>query len=355
MDPITQAALGAVVGQACAGRRLGPGRAALWGAVAGAFPDVDSLIANVVSDDPLLRVQAHRGLTHSVFFAPVAGPLWGWALWRWARWRARAAANAPPYGPWLILMTCALLSHPLLDLCTHYGTQLLSPLTDRRFALPAIPIIDPRYTLTLAFGLVLTAFVPRRHAQRIGAVALLISTAYLLLGLKINFDAQAWARADLASKGILASEVYAFPTLFQLPHRRLLARTPQADYVGFVTLSEPCAVDWQPQVRYDGPAAAELRASEQGRIFEWFANGLTTAYREGDRVILADLRYGFTTDARQGNWVLESRISAAGGLTRPQYIRRPRPRPSSGNIAALWQEAYPGSCSAFTGTLVLEH
>ena len=354
MDPITQAALGAVVGQACAGKQLGSGRAALWGAVAGAFPDVDSLIANAASDDPLLRLQAHRGLTHSLFFAPVIGPLWGWALWRRARWRERRAGPEQPYWPWLILITCALWSHPLLDFCTHYGTQLLSPFTDRRFALPAISIIDPRYTLTLALGLTLTFFLHRRHTRLISSLALLVSSAYILLGLKTNFDAEAWAREDLESKGIIASEVHAFPTLFQLPHRRLVARTPGADYVGFVTMSEPCAIQWQPQVRYDGAGVGELRNSPEGRIFEWFADGLTTAYLEDNWLILADLRYGFTTDARQGNWILASLMTGAGELTKPEYRRQPRPRPSTRNIGALWEEAYPGSCSSFTGTLVLE-
>ncbi len=186
-------------------------------------------------------------------------------------------------------------------------------------------------------------------------MTLLLSTAYILLGLKTNLDAEAWARADLEAKGIVASEVHAFPTLFQLPHRRLLARTPETDYVGFVTMSEPCAIDWRPQVRYEGPEARDLRDSPEGRIFEWFTSGLTTAYREGNRLILADLRYGFTTDARQGNWTLASLITGGGELTRPEYARRPRPRPSRSNVGALWGEAYPDSCSRFTGTLILEH
>jgi len=355
MDPLTQAALGAVVGQACAGKQLGAGRAALWGAVAGAFPDIDTLFANAASDDPLVRLQTHRGLTHSLFFAPVIGPLWGWALWRWKRSRATRTELELPYWPWLILITCALWSHPLLDYCTHYGTQLLSPFTDRRFALPAISIIDPRYTLTLLFGLILTSVMHQKHTRLISSTALLVSTAYILLGLKTNFEAEAWARTDLESKGIAASEIHAFPTFFQLPHRRLLARTLETDYVGFVTMSEPCEIDWQPQIRYDGPEAEDIRNFPEGQIFEWFTDGLTTAYRQDNHLILTDLRYGFTTDARQGNWTLTSLITEAGELGRPEYVRRPRPKPSRKNIVALWKEAYPDSCSRFTGTLELDY
>ncbi len=354
MDPLTQAALGAVVGQACAGKQLGARRAAAWGAVAGAFPDVDSLIAGVLTNDPLIRLQLHRGITHSLFFAPVLGPIWGWFLWKWKRRGEPTAGAEERYWPWLVLITCALLSHPLLDFCTHYGTQLLSPFTDRRFALPAISIIDPRYTLTLVFGLLVACVLRDRYVQAVSALTLILSSAYILLGLKINSDAEAWAREDLESKGMAASEIHAFPTLFQLPHRRLIARATDADYVGFVSMAEPCNIDWQPQARYDAPEVRALRDSPEGQIFEWFADGLTSAYRQGNRVILGDLRYGFTTDARQGNWILESEVTLGGNLARPVYRRNARPRASAENIAALWQEAYPTSCSAFSGTLLLD-
>ena len=52
---------------------------------------------------------------------------------------------------------------------------------------------------------------------------------------------------------------------------------------------------------------------------------------------------------------LTSLITEAGQLTGPEYVRRPRPKPSGKNIVALWEEAYPGSCSRFTGTLKLDH
>ena len=42
MDSLTQAVLGATVGEAVAGPRIGR-RAALWGAVAGTLPDLDIL------------------------------------------------------------------------------------------------------------------------------------------------------------------------------------------------------------------------------------------------------------------------------------------------------------------------
>jgi inner membrane protein len=348
MDPITQAALGAAVGHACVGKQLGYRRAALWGAVAGVFPDIDTFVTGMISEDPLVRLQLHRAITHSVFFAPVIGPFWGWLLWRRSR-----DGPATGYWPWLVLMTVALWSHPLLDACTHYGTQLLSPFTDRRFAFPAIPVIDPRYTLILFAGLAVAAWLPPRRAQLLTSLALLISTAYLFLGLKLNADAENWARMDLASRGVIASEVHAFPTLFQLPLRRVVARTPSEDLIGFVSMAQPCPIRWGRQPRESNAAFAAFRATPEAQIFDWFANELTTHYRDGGKLILGDLRYGFTNDARQGFWRLEASLYPDGALGRPMYQRDARPPASWANILNLWEQAYPASCSEFTGTLLI--
>jgi inner membrane protein len=48
MDSITQVALGAAVGEAILGKKIGY-RAAAWGAVLGTFPDLD-ILANPVLD-----------------------------------------------------------------------------------------------------------------------------------------------------------------------------------------------------------------------------------------------------------------------------------------------------------------
>ena len=348
MDPITHAALGAAVGHACVGKQLGYRRAALWGAVAAVFPDIDTFVADMISEDPLIRVQLHRAITHSLFFAPILGPLWAWPLWRHSR-------DGPEtrYWPWLVLITAALWSHPLLDACTHYGTQLLSPFTDRRFALPALPIIEPRYTLMLFVGLAVAAWSPLRRKQLMTSLALLASTGYLFFGLKLNVDAENWARKDLASRGIMASEVYAFPTMFQLPLRRLVARTPNADYVGFVSMAQPCPVRWGQQPRESDVEFAALRATPEAHIFDWFASGLTAHYRDGSKLILSDLRYGFTNESRQSYWRLEASLHPDGTLGKPAYHRDARPPLSRANILNLWAQSYPANCGEFTGILLI--
>ena len=80
MDPITHAASGAVAMLAMPHRP-----ASRWAvplaALAAASPDVDVLMANT----PLQFLLLHRGITHSLFFAPLLGlilALVGCSLWR---------------------------------------------------------------------------------------------------------------------------------------------------------------------------------------------------------------------------------------------------------------------------------
>ena len=47
-------------------------------------------------------------------------------------------------------MMLALVTHPLLDLMTIYGTQVFQPFTDEAYGLGSMFIIDPVYSLALA-------------------------------------------------------------------------------------------------------------------------------------------------------------------------------------------------------------
>ncbi len=343
MDPVTHLLVGAVTGQLVAGRKLGFGRAAVWGAVAAELPDIDVVVSVITGGDPLDMLVHHRGVTHSLWFGPIVGALAGYLL---SRSTDRPGVRSRD---WMLLIGVAMLTHPLLDLCTHYGTQLLSPFSDRRFALPALPIIEPIYTAIIGVGLVLAIVAVRRgrlrRAKLAGAGALAVSTVYLLYGLVLNAAAVDFARADLVTRGANVAIIYAFPTLLQLHYRRVVARTSKEDWVGFVSMARPCPIVWDHRPRSESLAVEALRSSAEGRIFEWFTAGLTAAYADQRRVFLTDLRYGLVPDVLRGSWRLEADLAPnAGALGTPRFVQSPRPKASIGNVAQLFHEAYPSSC-----------
>ena len=81
MDSLTHVLFGAVLAQTGFRRRLG--RRAIVAAVAiTSLPDLDVAAAWV--EGRFAEWQHHRGFTHSLAFAPVAGPVIGWAIDRFA-------------------------------------------------------------------------------------------------------------------------------------------------------------------------------------------------------------------------------------------------------------------------------
>ncbi|MFB0924476.1 MAG: metal-dependent hydrolase, partial [Vicingaceae bacterium] len=62
MDSITQIVLGAAVGEAVIGKKVGRW-AAFWGGVAGTIPDLDVFVSYFT--DNISSLAIHRGFTHS--------------------------------------------------------------------------------------------------------------------------------------------------------------------------------------------------------------------------------------------------------------------------------------------------
>ena len=71
MDSVTQLVLGAAVGEATLGRRVGS-RAKLWGAVCGTIPDLDVFIP---LGDPVRDFTYHRSFSHSLIVLAALTPL----------------------------------------------------------------------------------------------------------------------------------------------------------------------------------------------------------------------------------------------------------------------------------------
>lgn len=339
MDTPTQALLGAVLGQAFFSRKLGT-RALGWGAVGGAIPDLDVLPGALMG--PWGEFLYHRGPTHSLWFGPVAGTLFGYAVWRWyerkyrnqplGEGRAMGGISAQPVAPdpgdrtalpaWIGLFVLAFLSQPFLDVFTTYGTQLLAPFSNQRFALHAIAIIDPVYSLILVGAIV--AWVRTRPQRRlrlgrgIAVAALLLSTAYLFYGLWLNERAGREVRRQLAAEGISEASVHVYPTIFQVYLRRVVVRMDNEIRVGAITMWRPVPVAWHRFTLPEHPMIEKLAETREGRIFSWFADGEIAPrlirLKDGFIVEFDDLRYGFFEEPERGLWGIRGVFDLDGNL-----------------------------------------
>ena len=162
MDPFTQGVVGAAFGQ-LKGSAQTLAKAAIIGALAGMAADLDILIRS--SEDPLLALQFHRHFSHSLLFIPI-GALLCTVFFHYAFAHRRWGFSFNQTYSWSLI---GYATHALLDGCTSYGTQLLWPLSNHRFAWDFIAVIDPAFTLP-AFILVLTAAIKKQRRWALMAI-----------------------------------------------------------------------------------------------------------------------------------------------------------------------------------------
>jgi inner membrane protein len=207
MDSVTQAAIGAVIGESTLGHRVG-WRGALWGAALATLPDLDVIVGPLLETTE--RLVWHRGPSHSILILLLLGPLVGWGLHRLHREQDAGLAR------WIVMATMAFLSQPFLDVLTSYGTHILWPIDPRPLAYSTISIIDPIYTLILFIGLGVALFSERDSMRRTlaGTLALALSTGYLAMLVSFKWQANAVFRNELERQDIEYSEFETQPAIF---------------------------------------------------------------------------------------------------------------------------------------------
>ncbi len=283
MDSVTQAALGAAIGGAIAppGQRR---KALVVGAALGTLPDLDVLIDY---GDAVANFTYHRGFSHSLFVLPPFALLLWLALRQW--WTP--VREAP--SRWLSIIGLALITHPLLDAHTAYGTQLLWPFEPPPAMWATLFIIDPLFTLPLLIGIVFVAARPAKPwSDRVIRSCVLLSMLYLGWSWIAQSIVADHAEEALAHQGLHDAPVFITPTPFNTLLWRIVVQTEQGYLEGFDSL---LLGDDRPDFtayRFDRDlldAAGGIRAVARLR---WFSRDFVKAGIDGDRLLITDLRMG---------------------------------------------------------------
>jgi inner membrane protein len=283
MDSLSHIALGAAVGMATMGRRSAVWKAALWGAVAGTLPDLDVLIRH---GNPVHDMVLHRAETHALFWLTLCSLPLAAAI-------ARLHGEGALWRRWWAAIWLALLTHPLLDAMTVYGTQLALPFSDHPFGLGSIFIIDPLFTLPLLLGAGWAlAHRGSPHGRAANLVGLVLSTAYLGWGAVAQQQVEQIARQSLAAQGITADRLLVTPTAFNSLLWRVLVVTGDHYDEGFYSL-----LDTEPRLHFDrferGTAlGTALQGLDAVQRLSAFSKGFYKLQQVGERVRISDLRMG---------------------------------------------------------------
>jgi inner membrane protein len=284
MDSITQIALGAAVGEAVLGRKIG-NRAILWGAIAGTLPDLDVFVP---LGDVVKNFTYHRSASHSLLMLALATPLLVWLI------NKIHPALREHRVRWLVLVYLAFATHVLLDSCTTYGTQIFWPVSNLPVAWSTIFIIDPLYTLPLLVG-VIAALVMTRDTNRghlVNRAGLIVSSLYLAWTVVASFAAESGFKSALQTQSIAHEKLYSSPAPFNSLLWRAVVIDDDGYYEAYYSL-----LDETRDIRFNHyPSDRELLTGIEDhwpvQRLQWFSRGIYAVNRLQDDIIISDLRMG---------------------------------------------------------------
>ncbi|THJ32245.1 metal-dependent hydrolase [Lampropedia aestuarii] len=287
MDSLSQAVLGASIVAAAVPatqRRLG----LLAGAILGTVPDLDTLIVPLFTQAPVSLFTWHRGPSHALWLLLLLALLLWWALKK----ISPAVRQAPR--AWLIATALALITHPLLDAFTVYGTQLWWPTSSSPVMWASLFIIDPLYTLPLLVGVLAVLLGgPKRWAFFTVVTGLVLSTAYIGWShISRSISSHAVAHS-LQQQGLGGAPYLLIATPFNTLLWRVVVITEQGHAVGYRSIfdgdktlqlshypSQPALLQEQIAIN---PEVARLA---------WFTSGFINAEVRDRQLIINDLRMG---------------------------------------------------------------
>ena len=331
MDSLTQIALGAAVGEATLGRKVGR-RAALWGALCGTLPDLDVFIP---FGDAVRDFTYHRGFSHSMFVLAALTPFIVWLI-------VRLHPQTAPYRRgWAALVYLVLATHVLLDSFTIYGTQIFWPFYTTPMTWGTIFIIDPAYTLPLLVGVTCTLIARRDRdwGYRMNAAGLVLSSLYLAwtVGAKLYVDGV--VREALERQGIAYEKLLVLAGPFNTVLWRAVVMHEDGYREGWYSL-----LDHNRDMRFTVASSDPglLRGIEDHwpvQRLQWFTKGFYSVSRSGDDVLITDLRMGWEPE-----YVFRFRVGEIGNpharaLT-PELLRVVRtPERLKWTMRRIWTES----------------
>ena len=290
MDSLTQIVLGAAVAELALGKKVG-NKAPLWGAICGTIPDLDVLLNPFLSD--LQELGSHRGFSHSILFSVLLAPLLGYLLSHFYR------KKEAKWIEWAWMCFLALVTHPLLDAFTNYGTQLFLPFSNYRVAINSIFIVDPCYTVPMLLLLAIAMFIGRTKPIRskLNLIGFLISHAYLTFTLANKLYMGSVFEQALIQKKKSYQRYYTNPMPLQTALWNCVAEDASGFYIGFYSWFDKDQNICFRYVSKNDFMLDELKQTFPIKRLDWFTNGYYIFTRKNNVLYINDLRFGKTGGA----------------------------------------------------------
>ncbi|HEX6913628.1 MAG TPA: metal-dependent hydrolase [Chitinophagaceae bacterium] len=288
MDSLTHIALGACIGDAIAGKKLGK-KAMIWGAVANSIPDFDVIASFWLTMDRNLL--AHRGFTHSLMFMVLITPLLSLLAFHWHR------SKGIRYLAWIVFFSIQLLSHMFIDVFNNYGVGLLEPFSNGRFSFNTIYVFDLFFSLPLILAatvlvIMRTSSSRRKFWWRFGIIA----PAFYLVYCSYNkFIVDREIRSLMKAESIPYKHYFTTPTPLNSWLWFVVSDADSGLYTGYRSVfdrSDTMHFTWFAK---NDSLLSTVATDEELRSLnnlKRFSQGFYTVQKWHDTLVFNDLRFG---------------------------------------------------------------
>ncbi len=281
MDSLTQAVLGAAIGEAVLAKKIG-GKGALLGAIIATIPDLDVIL--YLCYDKFEMLSIHRGFSHSILFSILGAFLIAYVLQK-IKW-----TESISYFRLWIFTWLALFTHMLLDTFTAYGTQLLLPFSDARIGFDSVNVVDPVYTIPLLIGLVCSRFLfkNRGSSARYNFIGIVVSSLYLLTTLGIKKHVEHHFKTELANQSINYNSLLTMPVGIANINWYGVAKTTDGLYMHKYSMLRDDKLPFEYFPTNDH--LLEGINPEVVAKMKWFSKGFYTVVKEGEEIRFYNLQ-----------------------------------------------------------------
>ncbi len=173
--------------------------------LAAVAPDFDMLF----SGDAIHFIRLHRGISHSVFTAPLIA--FAIALLARPLWHPSTKNHLSLVTVWLYFFACIVL-HLVLDCFTAFGAKILLPFSDVRIHLNALFMVDPFLAVPMLVLALLGRFVGK--TRLLATAGIVWALAYPCLCLGLNHANASALTTDLEKDGHQVSRLTILPDFF---------------------------------------------------------------------------------------------------------------------------------------------
>jgi len=326
LDSLTQIILGAAVGEAVLGKKIG-NKAMLYGAIAGTIPDLDVLSAFFT--DKVTALEIHRGFTHSILFSALFAPILAFIVVKFEKHKN--------FKDWFWLFFWTFVTHPILDAQTTWGTQLFWPL-DIRLAFKNIFVVDPLYTVPFLVFLLLAMRQKKGDKKRrfYNNLGIIFSSFYLLLTLVLKGISYRNFVKELDEQNIIYTDIKTKPAPLNTLLWTANVKTENAYLIGHSSFldTKPIAFSSYPKNHH---LLGDLAKHPKVKRMIAISKGWYTINKKNNILYFNDLRFGaLSLKPNAQNFVFKYKIEVDVNGT-PFFKEQPKEKTDAKKLLSeLW-------------------